>query len=102
MHCTPRSNLLAFADNTTKAEMEEFKLDVKDVRKRIQAVSHSTLDPRSKFIKRWDLITLSALTYTAFVTPFEVAFFEPSLFSGNFNFFFNRMVDLIFVRFFLF
>ena len=91
------SNLLAFADKTTREEKEEVKLDVHTVRKRIHQVSHRTLDPRAKFIRRWDLIIICALTYTAFVTPFEVAFFEPALFSGNFNFFFNRLTDLIFV-----
>ena len=30
--------------------------------------------PRSKWISRWDMLTLTALVYTALVTPFEVAF----------------------------
>jgi hypothetical protein len=70
---------------------------VHTVRARINSISHRTLDPRSRFIRMWDMITIFALAYTAFVTPFEVAFFEPSLFSGPFNFFFNRLVDAIFL-----
>ena len=36
------------------------------------------LRPTSRFVTRWDLITASALIWTAFVTPFEVAFLEVS------------------------
>ena len=64
---------------TTKSEKESFKLDVETVRARISTISHRTLDPRSRFIRSWDIITIIALAYTAFVTPFEVAFFEPAV-----------------------
>ena len=34
------------------------------------------LDPRSRLMKRWDLIIGIALVYTATITPYEVAFLD--------------------------
>ena len=67
------------------------------VRKRIRTMSRRTLDPRSRMVRGWDLLMVSALVFTAFVTPFEVAFFEAALFSGPANFTLNRIVDAIYV-----
>ena len=39
-------------------------------------VSPFLLDPRSKWMKRWDMIIAVALVYTATVTPYEVAFLD--------------------------
>ena len=45
----------------------------------------------------WDLITGLALIYTAIVTPWEVAFVEPSKSALDPMFIFNRCIDMIFV-----
>ncbi|KAI8847271.1 hypothetical protein BC829DRAFT_425667 [Chytridium lagenaria] len=54
------------------------------------------MDPASKFIRRWDALTLVLLLFTASVTPFETAFIESD---GNIDFLFliNRIVDIIFM-----
>ena len=60
------------------------------------------IDPRSAtWISYWDLITSTALIFTALVTPVEVAFLEPPevvdrLTNGLYMT--NRLVDCIFVR----
>ena len=73
-----------------------FKSDVEKIRKRIQTIDRRVINPRSLFIRVWDLITVAALLFTAFVTPFEVAFFGSGVYSGPINFTLNRLVDLIF------
>ena len=73
------SNLLTFGFPTSQAERDDFKRDVVAVRNRIATFSRRTIDPRSRFVKAWDLITICALLFTAFVTPFEVAFYEPKV-----------------------
>jgi hypothetical protein len=39
-------------------------------------VSPWLLDPRSKRMRRWDMVIAMALIYTATLTPFEVAFVD--------------------------
>ena len=34
------------------------------------------IDPRTNWVKRWDMCTLVLLLFTALVTPYEVAFIE--------------------------
>lgn len=51
--------------------------------------------PQAKLIQRWDVATISALLFTALVTPVEVSFIEAS--SLDVLFFINRVVDLIFI-----
>lgn len=53
------------------------------------------LDPQCPYLKYWDVVILSALCYTALVTPYEVAFLETGL---NPLFFFNRFIDCIFCK----
>ena len=79
-----------------QGDMVHFKKDVDVVRKRLKTISHRTLDPRSNFVRTWDTITILALAFTAFVTPFEVSFFAAQIYSGPINFTLNRMVDGIF------
>merc|ERR1712216_195002 len=50
--------------------------------------------PQDENIQTWDMIGLVMITYTAFVTPYDVAFLEPDI---NVLFFFNRIVDLYFI-----
>ncbi|KAI8916565.1 hypothetical protein DFJ77DRAFT_483323 [Powellomyces hirtus] len=53
------------------------------------------LDLTSNFLKRWDMLSLLLLFFTASVTPFETAFL-PSTTTIDMLFLINRVVDLIF------
>eukprot|EP00899_Mesostigma_viride_P002123 jgi/Mesvir1/11911/Mv00251-RA.1 len=53
------------------------------------------LDPRSTFIRWWDVLTIPLLLFTATVTPYEVAFLETGWHSALF--WINRAVDLAFI-----
>ena len=96
------SNLLAFSGAGQVGDKEQFKLEVVRTRKRIHALSRRTIDPRSRFVRVWDSITVCALLFTTFVTPFEVSFFVEVLGDGTYvhapiNFTCNRIVDAIFI-----
>jgi hypothetical protein len=57
------------------------------------------IDPRtSSFVHVWDSVLFFALVFTAFVTPFDVAFLHPpeSLWESPL-FIFNRVIDIIFI-----
>jgi hypothetical protein len=62
---------------------EKVKNDVKKMRSHLRSqqdaarrASRGLINPEdSKFMRWWDLITTSALVYTATVTPIEIAFF---------------------------
>ena len=69
------SSLLAHTGgvgNTGEGGAHKFKEDVQRVRDRLHSINARTINPRSPFIRAWDFVTLSALLFTAFVTPFEV------------------------------
>ena len=53
------------------------------------------ISPRTWYMRRWDMVTLVLLLFTAVVTPVEVAFLETSLWSVLF--WINRSVDSLFV-----
>jgi hypothetical protein len=52
-----------------------------------------TLDPRDKYMMRWDGLVIVLLIFTAYVTPYEVAFLSTKL---NGMFYLNRFIDLAF------
>ena len=52
------------------------------------------LSPFSPMMKKWDLFMIVLLTFTAVVTPYEVAFLENEF---NALFVINRLVDLGFI-----
>ena len=55
------------------------------------------IDPRkSKFLPKWDLLMVTALLFTAVVTPVEVAFLEEGQYITNL-WIINRIVDLCFM-----
>ena len=83
---------------TVNAPQVDFSGAVKATRKRLNEISRRTINPRSRAIRVWDTLTVLALLYTAFVTPFEVGF---STNSGGpteapVNFAFNRIIDTVF------
>ena len=76
----------------------EFKQEVAVNRARIHNLNRLTINPRSKFMRVWDVITIIALIFTTFVTPFEVGFLNMGFtaYAGPANFTFNRLVDAVF------
>ena len=46
-------------------------------------------------MRKWDVVMLTLLLFTALVTPYEVAFMTTSL---NFLFILNRLVDVLFLK----
>ena len=51
--------------------------------------------PESKYMQRWDVITILALLFTAVATPFEVALLKTEL---DGLFYLNRTIDAIFIK----
>lgn len=59
-----------------------------------------TLDPHSRLVQRWDVVTALALLFTATVTPVEVCILEPTTLAempGSALAWVNRLVDVIFL-----
>ena len=54
------------------------------------------LHPASAFMRRWDVVTLVLLAFTATVTPFEVCFLDPVIDVHDGLFWVDRLVDLLF------
>ena len=52
------------------------------------------IDPKGAFSRRWDVLMVVLLLFTAVVTPYETAFLETKF---NFLFVLNRVVDLLFL-----
>ena len=48
-----------------------FIAETASYRKRVKQLERMTIHPNSRFIGRWDMVTIVALIYTASVTPFE-------------------------------
>lgn len=69
-------------------------------RRQLKRKQGRTLDPHSRVIQRWDMVTTVALLFTASVTPFEVCILEPTplhaMLSDPLSWV-NRVVDIIFV-----
>jgi potassium voltage-gated channel Eag-related subfamily H protein 7 len=64
-------------------------------RRRVREPSALIL-PSSAFMRRWDVVTLVLLAYTATVTPFGVCFLDPSTSITDGLFWVDRAVDLLF------
>ena len=45
-------------------------------RKQLRKMTRMSLDPHSKYLGRWDMLTTCALIFTGSVTPFEVCILE--------------------------
>ena len=93
------NNLLTFVNKggERRDRPEDFTHDVESIRKRLRDINKRTIDPRSKFVKYWDICTVSALGFTAFVTPFEVGFFEGGggYTDAPITFVLNRVIDAV-------
>lgn len=53
------------------------------------------INPEGEFLEKWGIVIMIALVFTAVVTPFEVAFVNTTI--DNPLFWFNRVIDLVFV-----
>jgi len=68
-----------------------------DIVKKIHSIHQQRawlIDPVSDFMKRWDVVMIVCLIFTAAATPYEVSFLETKL---DALFFVNRAVDLLFL-----
>ena len=96
------NNLLSFSMKSDGPKEEaappRFIADVEATRKRLRDLNRRTIDPRSQFVRIWDGVTVIALIFTAFVTPFEVGFFEKGgIEEAPITFVLNRIIDSIFI-----
>ena len=88
---------------TTRLEREQTRKSLQEqadkVRAQIRKTHRCTLDPHSRAIQRWDMVTTIALLFTATVTPFEVGIFEPNTLAQMVTdplAWINRIVDIVF------
>jgi len=84
----------------TEAEKEErrqaFQRQVAQVRATMAAMDAWTINPNAWYMGYWDCLVILMLLATAVVTPFEIGFYEPKLYSGPVNFALNRAIDSVF------
>ena len=79
--------------------LDDIKAQSDRFRAQIRRTDRATLNPHSKHMQRWDLLTTTALLFTATVTPFEVGIMEPTTLAQMATdplAWINRIVDLIF------
>jgi len=81
-----------FREETEKPEEENARA-MEDLSTNL-ATAPCIIDPDSPHMRRWDLFIMALLVYTAFVTPYEVAFMETKI---DFLFMLNRFIDLSFL-----
>ena len=86
-------------DKSKKAKMDVMQVamgvSVMTRHKAFMEKSPFVISPRTWYMRRWDLVTLILLLFTAIVTPVEVAFMETVLWSVLFLI--NRSVDCLFI-----
>ena len=79
-------------------EQNQHQSDV--FRTQIYRQQRCTINPHSKYMSRWDIVTTLALLFTALVTPFEVCVLDAGSLEDIVTdplAWINRIVDLIFV-----
>jgi len=73
-----------------------FRTDHERLKRRLQKANAMLLNPRSKMMQYWDMCTLSALFFTATVTPYEVCLiWSPT--KVDFLFVVNNIVNFVFI-----
>ena len=86
-------------EKSKKAKMDVMQVamgaSVMSRHKAFMEKSPFVISPRTWYMRRWDLVTLLLLLFTAIVTPVEVAFMETVLWSVLFLI--NRSVDCLFI-----
>jgi hypothetical protein len=66
------------------------------MRKELAGEFSYVVSPKNRFLKRWDLATMFALFFTAFITPVEVGFTSEMTW-WDALFYVNRLVDIVFI-----
>ena len=75
-------------------QARSFTEEVSATRSALASRDAFLIDPQSRFMRRWDIVTLVALLFTATFTPYEVAVRQTAL---DVAFVVNRIVDCIFI-----
>ena len=78
-----------------KLDRRAFSNDVDRLRKRMVESRRGFINPRSSYMNIWDLVTATALIYTATVTPFEVGLGLETKIDALF--FVNQVINVIFM-----
>ena len=98
------SSLMKVTEEKTEAEKEALRVRYNEqtikYRDQIRRQRRCTLDPHSKWMSRWDMVTTLALLFTATITPFEVCILEAmSLEEMLYDplAWINRLVDAVFI-----
>ena len=73
-------------------------MDTMMMMKKSEAGPWYLIDPRhSVAMKLWDVVTCTALLFTAVITPYEVGFLPPPQSSMELLFIVNRIIDIVFL-----
>jgi hypothetical protein len=101
---TPKKNALKNMPSPVGPEQTALWIDAQVMMYReMLQTKGCVIDPSTRFIRRWDIMTTLALVIVAFVTPIEVSLFsidaeslqtDPDIIS---MFLLNRVIDLIFL-----
>lgn len=83
-------------DSPEKREQarQEFLARSEQVARAVRRLQRFSVNPKGRFLRRWDQLMVAAMTYTAIITPFEVAFITAR--TPWVAFAINRVVDLVF------
>ena len=94
-------SMMSFSDGKKASEEKQrIAAQSKAYREQIARQRAWTLEPRSKFISRWDILTACALCFEAIVTPFEVGILDAGTLAESVSeplFWINRCIDCIFM-----
>ena len=85
-------------DSQKARDREAFVKQANVIRRQLRKMEACIVLPHGKFMRQWDKVTLAALMFTAFVTPWEVGLLETSLDPEGLPIYsLNRVVDCIFI-----
>lgn len=85
-------------DTQRARDRATFAAQASTIRRQLRRMERCVVLPQGKFMKQWDKVTLFALIFTAFATPWEVGLLETTLEpDGVHMFILNRVVDTIFI-----
>eukprot|EP00966_Prymnesium_polylepis_P031802 740200-Prymnesium_polylepis.1 len=95
-------DLLARLMNATEIDddvinKDTFRSDAERLRHRLRELKRGWLNPNSIQMQRWDLLTMCALFYTMFVTPYECTFMSFVEQPVSALFVINQVVNLVFM-----
>ena len=75
---------------------QQMQQEIKYYRHLLKKMERCTIHPNGRFVQRWDLVTITCLLFTAFVTPYEVGFLQSGMGPGLLPLWcINRAVDSV-------